>query len=89
MDDEGARAIIHRFGKAFFSRDRALQSDVHCGDTGWRFAFRADVPDGRVRKGVDAFLHGIEENEALFEQLKFADVKYLGLDSDPHAVAAW
>ena len=54
MDDEGARAIIHRFGKAFFCRDRALLSDVLCDDTGWRFAFEADVPDGRVRKGVDA-----------------------------------
>lgn len=82
MDDSTATAIMQRFGKAYFKKDRALLADVLCEDAEWHFAFGTDAPDGRVRKGVDGFLRGIEENDALFEQLRFGDVKCFGLDPD-------
>lgn len=82
MDDTAATAIMQRFGKAFFSRDRALLAEVLCEDAEWHFAFGADAPDGRVRKGVDGFLRGIEENDALFERLRFNEVKCFGLDAE-------
>ena len=82
MDDTTATGIMQRFGKAFFKRDRRLLADVLCEDAEWHFAFGADAPDGRVRKGVDGFLRGIEENDALFEHLRFVDVKCFGLEPD-------
>ena len=81
MDDTTATAIMQRFGKAYFKRDRALLAEVLCEDAEWHFAFGADAPDGRVRKGIDGFLRGIEENDALFEQLRFNEVKCFGLDA--------
>ena len=81
MDDTAATAIMQRFGKAYFNRDRALLAEVLCEDAEWHFAFGADAPDGRVRKGVDGFLRGIEENDALFERLRFTDVNCFGLDA--------
>ena len=81
MDDTAATAIMQRFGKAYFKRDRALLAEVLCEDAEWHFAFGADIPDGRVRKGVEGFLRGIEENDALFEQLRFNEVKCFGLDA--------
>ncbi|MBL8381326.1 MAG: nuclear transport factor 2 family protein [Burkholderiales bacterium] len=82
MDDATATEIMQRFGRAFFKRDRKLLSDILCDDAEWHFAFGADAPDGRVRKGVDGFLRGIEENDALFERLRFADVQCFGLAPD-------
>ncbi len=82
MDDTSATEIMQRFGKAFFKRDRVLLADILCEDAEWHFAFGADAPDGRVRKGVDGFLRGIEENDALFERLRFEDVKCFGLEPD-------
>lgn len=82
MDDNAAVAIMQRFGKAYFNKDRVLLSNVLCVDAEWHFAFGADSPDGRVRKGVDGFLRGIEENDALFERLQFKDVKCYGLGPD-------
>ncbi len=82
MDDASATAIMQRFGKAYFKRDRALLAEVLCEETEWHFAFGADAPDGRVRKGVDGFMRGIEENDALFESLRFTDVKCVGLDAE-------
>lgn len=82
MDDTTATEIMQRFGKAFFKRDRRLLAVVLCEDAEWHFAFGADAPDGRVRKGVDGFLRGIEENDALFEHLRFVDVKCFGLEPD-------
>ena len=32
MDDSTATAIMQRFGKAYFKKDRALLSDVLCED---------------------------------------------------------
>jgi hypothetical protein len=84
MDDTTATAIMQRFGKAYFKKNRALLANVLCEDAEWHFAFGADAPDGRVRTGVDGFLRGIEENDALFEQLRFGDVKCFGC-----AVGSW
>lgn len=82
MDDSTATAIMQRFGKAYFRKDRALLAEVLCEDAEWHFAFGADAPDGRVRKGVHGFLRGIAENDALFERLRFDDVKCFGLGPD-------
>lgn len=40
------------------------------------------MPDGRVRKGLAGFLRGIEENDALFERLKFLNVVCRALSPD-------
>lgn len=82
MDDATATEIMQRFGRAFFKRDRKLLADIVCEDAEWHFAFGADAPDGRVRKGIDGFMRGIEENDALFERLRFEDVKCFGLAPD-------
>lgn len=82
MDDATATEIMQRFGRAFFKRDRRRLAEILCDDAEWHFAFGADAPDGRVRKGVDGFLRGIEENDALFERLRFADVQCFGLAPD-------
>lgn len=82
MDDKAATALMQRFGKAYFSRDRAMLAEVITEDAEWHFAFGADAPDGRVRKGIDGFMQGMEENDALFERLKFNDVKCQGLGPD-------
>lgn len=82
MDDKAAGELMQRFGKAFFSRDRAKLAEVITADAEWHFAIGADAPHGRVRKGVDGFLRGIEENDALFEALKFLDVNCRGLGTD-------
>lgn len=82
MDDNAATARMQRFGKAYFSRDRALLAREITEDAEWHFAFGADPPDGRVRKGIDGFMRGIEDNDALFERLRFKDVKCCGLGAD-------
>ena len=56
MDDNAATARMQRFGKAYFSRDRALLAREITEDAEWHFAFGADPPDGRVRKGIDGFM---------------------------------
>lgn len=82
MDDKAATALMQRFGKAYFSRDRAKLAEVITEDAEWHFAFGADAPHGRVRKGIAGFMQGMAENDALFEQLKFNDVKCHGLGPD-------
>jgi len=74
MDDVTAAALMQRFGKAFFSRDRALLAETVTDDVQWHFAIGSDGPHGRVRIGVDGILQGIQENDALFERLRFTDV---------------
>ncbi len=80
MDDAAALAVMQRFGKAFFSKDPAQLAQAITPDAQWHFAFGPDAPDGRVRKGVDGFLQGIAENDALFEKLRFNDVVIKALD---------
>ncbi len=82
MDDQAASAIMARFGKAFFRRDRALLADAITEDAQWHFAFGPDAPDGRVRVGVDGFLQGAAENDALFERLRFEHVVCRALGDD-------
>lgn len=82
MDDKVASTIMARFGKAFFRKDRTLLADVITPDAQWHFAFGSDVPDGRVRVGVDGFLQGAAENDALFERLRFEDVVCSALGGD-------
>ena len=74
MDDAAALAVMQRFGKAYFSRDRALLEQAITPDAEWHFAFGPDAPHGRVRRGVEGFMQGIAENDALFEKLRFNDV---------------
>lgn len=82
MDDAAAADVMKRFGKAFFSRDPAALAQVLTDDAEWHFAFGSDAPDGRVRRGVDGFLQGIAENEALFAELRFTDVVIRGIPGD-------
>jgi ketosteroid isomerase-like protein len=82
MDDATATAVMQRFGKAYFKRDPVLLAQAITDDAEWHFAFGADAPHGRVRKGVAGFLQGIAENDALFEKLRFEDVVCRGLGDD-------
>lgn len=82
MDHTAATAIMQRFGKAFFAKDREMLANVITEDAEWHFAFGADPPDGRVRKGVNGIMQGIEENDAIFERLRFENVMCHGLDPD-------
>ena len=82
MDDATATAVMQRFGKAYFKRDPALLAQAITEDAEWHFAFGADAPHGRVRKGVEGFLQGIAENDALFETLRFEDVVITPLGDD-------
>lgn len=80
MDDAAALAVMQRFGKAYFSKDPAQLAQAITPDAEWHFAFGPDAPDGRVRKGVQGFMQGIVENDALFEKLRFNDVVIRALD---------
>ena len=74
MDDATAEAVMARFAGAYFNRDAARLAEAITPDAEWHFAFGSDVPDGRVRRGVEGFLQGMAENDALFERLRFDDV---------------
>ena len=74
QSDESALAVMARFGKAFFKKDRSLLEAILTEDAEWHFAIGDDGPNGRVRVGVDGFLQGIAENDELFSRLKFDDV---------------
>lgn len=82
MDDTTASQVMQRFGKAFFNRDPALLAQAVTADAQWHFAFGPDGPDGRVRKGVEGFLQGAQENDALFERLRFTEVVCRGFGAD-------
>ena len=88
MDDAAAYDVMHRFGKAYFSRDAAQLERVITADAEWHFAFGPDAPHGRVRKGLKGFMQGIAENDALFEKLRFNDVVIRALD-DEHLVMTY
>lgn len=74
MDDQEAQAVMARFASAYFSKQRERLADAVTPDAEWHFAFGPDGADGRVRKGVDGFMQGRAENDALFETLRFDDV---------------
>jgi ketosteroid isomerase-like protein len=74
--------IMRRMGKAIFSGERALLEQALTPDAEWHFAIGEDDPDGRVRRGVDGFLTGIADNDALFERLRFDDIDYAPLGDD-------
>ena len=88
MDDSAAFAIMQRFGKAFFNRDPDLLAQAITDDAEWHFAFGPDAPHGRVRRGVEGFMRGIGENDALFEKLRFNDVEIRAL-GDTHIVMTY
>src|SRR5690348_5589508 len=74
MDDATAQAVMARFASAYFRRDAARLGEAITADAEWHFAFGGDVPNGRVRRGIEGFLQGMAENDALFERLRFDDV---------------
>jgi ketosteroid isomerase-like protein len=74
MNDDEATAVMARFGSAYFSKQKDRLAAAITPDAEWHFAFGSDAPHGRVRKGIDGFMQGIAENEALFSALKFDDV---------------
>ena len=79
---EAADMVMRHMGKALFSRDRAQLEQVLTDDAEWHFAIGEDAPNGRVRVGVDGFLQGIADNEALFEKLRFDDIHYAPYGDD-------
>lgn len=81
-DDETAQRIMADFGRAYFSKRPEQLAEVITADAEWHFAFGADAPDGRVRRGLDGFMRGIAENDALFERLRFNEVHCRGLGDD-------
>jgi ketosteroid isomerase-like protein len=74
MDDVTAAQVVAQFAGAYFSKDRVRLAGAITKDAEWHFAFGNDGPHGRVRVGLDGFLQGIAENEALFERLRFDEV---------------
>jgi ketosteroid isomerase-like protein len=71
-----------RFSAAYFSKDPARLAAAITEDAEWHFAFGADAPHGRVRRGLAGFLQGIADNDAFFERLRFDDVVIRGFGSD-------
>jgi len=82
MDDVTAERLMATFGKAYFSKQRDQLAEAITADAEWHFAFGADAPHGRVRRGLEGFMQGIAENDALFERLRFNDVLCRGLGVD-------
>ena len=80
MTAEAADSVMRRMGKAIFTADRIRLEEALTPDAEWHFAIGEDAPDGRVRKGVDGFLQGIADNNALFESLRFEDIHYVPID---------
>jgi ketosteroid isomerase-like protein len=82
MDDNEAKAVMARFGSAYFSKRAERLADAVTPDAEWHFAFGPDGPDGRVRKGVAGFMQGMAENDDLFQTLRFDDVVIRGMGED-------
>ena len=82
QSDDTAKAIMAKFGKAFFAKDRKGLAEILTEDAEWHFAIGPDAPHGRVRVGVDGFLLGIEENGQLFSKLRFEDIVYRWASED-------
>ncbi|MGE3076101.1 MAG: nuclear transport factor 2 family protein [Dehalococcoidia bacterium] len=71
-----------RFSRAYFRKDREMLAEAITPDAEWHFAFGPDVPNGRVRAGIDGFMQGIAENDELFERLRFEDVVIRGFSAN-------
>lgn len=82
MPDAEAVEIMAKFGKAIFSKDRDLLAGAITPDAEWHFAIGNDGPDGRVRRGIDGFMKGIAENDAMFEKLRFENVEIRGFSAN-------
>ena len=82
MDDKAAEQVMAAFASAYFSGDRRRLEEVITEDAEWHFAFGRDAPHGRVRRGVEGFMLGMQENAGLFERLRFNDVVIRALGED-------
>ena len=82
MDDAAALDVMKRFGRAFFKKDPALLAQAITPDAEWHQEAGPDAPHGRVRKGVEGFLQGIAEEDALYESARFNDVVIRALGED-------
>ena len=82
LSAEVADGVMRRMGKALFLGERAQLESVLTDDAEWHFAIGENAPYGRVRKGVDGFLQGIADNNALFERLRFNDIEYAPFGED-------
>lgn len=82
MNDDEAQAVMALFARAYFSKRADRLAEAVTDDAEWHFAFGPDAPDGRVRRGVAGFMQGMEENDALFETLRFDDVVIRALGED-------
>ncbi len=71
-----------KFGRAIFRKDRELLAEAITEDAEWHFAIGTDGPNGRVRRGIDGFMQGTAENDAMFERLRFEEVEIRGLSAN-------
>jgi ketosteroid isomerase-like protein len=74
LDGPTAERIMGKFAGAYFSKDQDRLAEAITEDAEWHFAFGPDAPHGRVRRGLDGFMQGMAENDAIFEHLRFNDV---------------
>ncbi len=82
MDDTTALEVMKRFGRAFFKKDPALLGAAITPDAEWHQDAGPEAPHGRVRRGVQGFLEGIAEEDALYESARFNDVVIRALGED-------
>lgn len=82
MDDAAALEVMKRFGKAFFKRDPALIEQAITADAEWHCEAGPDAPHGRVLKGVQGFMQGLAEEEALFEKVHYKNIVIRALGAD-------
>ena len=82
ITDAQANKFAVRLGKAMFRASPEALEALLTPDAEWHFAIGRDVPDGRVRKGIDGFIQGIAENKRAFAELRFEDVEVTGFTHD-------
>jgi hypothetical protein len=62
----------------------AADLDVTCEQTGARCTFEGPVPDGFVKRWVQALAHGELEHDAVLRGITFADVQFEEIDGVKH-----
>lgn len=82
MDDAAALEVMKRFGKAFFKRDPALIGEAITPDAEWHCEAGPDAPHGRVLQGVQGFMQGLADEEALFGKVHYKDIVIRALGED-------
>lgn len=72
-------AVLKQFGSAFFKRDLDALAACTTDDVEWRFAIGADVPFGRVYRGIEGIAQGFAERDQNFVNLRYEEVNTTAL----------